>query len=286
MTDIARSDVPLQPRAGVERIEPVRFGSPAKDLYGCHHLPMGRAGKNCGVLLCQPYGPEYLRSHRALRQLAGRLARAGFPVFRFDYFGCGDSLGGDDDGSVARWTADVSAAVAELKVHAEVDRVIAVGLRLGGALAALAGAERGGIDGIALWDPVTGGSDHIEDLKARHAKLLAFLPKSAVEASAAAVVNEPMSEILGFEMGSQLYDSLRELDLLALKRAPARRMFLVESTAVSASGELAARLQSLGVQLEQQHLPDHEIWMAAPDKSVVPGQILQAIVTWITRNAS
>ncbi|MGE3315941.1 MAG: alpha/beta fold hydrolase [Planctomycetaceae bacterium] len=286
MTDLVRPESSTQSRAGVEKIEPVRFGSPCPDLYGCHHPPMGRAGKPYGVLLCQPYGPEYLRSHRAFRQLAGRLARAGFPVFRFDYFGCGDSLGEDHDGSIERWAGDVSAAVKELKGHAEVDRVIAVGLRLGGALAALAGAERGGIDGIALWDPVTSGDAHIEDLLARHAKQLEFLPKSAVDASTPAIGTEPTAEVLGFEMGAKLRDSLGELDLLALKRAPARRMFLVESTTVPSSGTLAAHLQELNVQLDQQHLPDHEIWMAAPDKSVVPGQILQSIVTWITRNAS
>lgn len=283
MIDSAK-ETPSGAKPAGERVEPVRFGGATQELYGCHHPPMSRSGKKTGVLLCQPYGPEYLRSHRAIRQLASRFARAGYPVFRFDYFACGDSIGADDEGRIPRWTIDVSSAVAELKSHARVDRVFAVGLRLGGSLAAMASADRGGLDGLVLWDPVVNGKVHVDDLLARHRKQLEFLPTESAILSAAVETGE--NEILGFDAGAELLSSIGEVDLLSLRRSPARRMLIIESTSSPSSGELASHLKSLGTQLDEQHLPDHEIWMAAPDKSVVPGQILQSIVAWISGNAT
>ena len=43
------------------------------------------------VLLFYPFGQEYMRAHKAFRQLATLLSRKGFDVYRFDYLGTGDS---------------------------------------------------------------------------------------------------------------------------------------------------------------------------------------------------
>ncbi len=45
------------------------------------------------IVLCHPWGQEYLRAHRSMRQLGNLLAAAGHHVFRLDYFGTGDSGG-------------------------------------------------------------------------------------------------------------------------------------------------------------------------------------------------
>ena len=67
------------------------FGNPGSPLYGSYESPSASVRRDCGIVLCYPLMAEYLRSHRAFRQLAVRLAEAGFPVLRFDYFGSGDS---------------------------------------------------------------------------------------------------------------------------------------------------------------------------------------------------
>src|SRR5437773_7734152 len=74
-----------------EKVVPFYFGSPDKLLFGCYHEPSLERRRKCAVVVCQPVGHEYINSHRALRQLAARLCDAGFPVLRFDYYGCGDS---------------------------------------------------------------------------------------------------------------------------------------------------------------------------------------------------
>jgi len=284
MTHAATDQPAMKPRAGGEQVEPFLFGAADARLYGCLHRGAGAAARRDGVLLCQPYGPEYIRSHRAMRQLAGRLVRGGFSVMRFDYFGCGDSAGDDDEGEVGQWIVDVKTAAAELRRRAGVDRVIAVGLRLGGSLAALSGAEHGGIDQLVLWDPILDGSAFLDDLAHRHRKHMEFLPtrgeRSATDETCPAVV----AEVLGFRVGEQLAGSLAGVALASLSRAPARRVLVIESTATPAAGAFLDHLRTLGPRVEHQHLPDHEIWLAAPDKAVVPGQILQSIVTWIARS--
>ena len=83
-----------------------------------------------------PPSGRSLRAHRALQQLAERLAGAGFDVLRFDYFGCGDSSGEGHEGRLDRWLDDARAGIEEAEALCGSARVALVGVRLGAALAA------------------------------------------------------------------------------------------------------------------------------------------------------
>ena len=80
-------------------MNPFFFGSSERPLYGVHHPPRERGPRESGVVLCYPMGQEYMRSHRAFRQLANLLTRKGHHVFRFDYFATGDSSGASGEGT-------------------------------------------------------------------------------------------------------------------------------------------------------------------------------------------
>ena len=67
------------------------------------------------MVLCYPWGSEYIHAHRALRQLATRLSMAGFHTLRFDYFGTGDSAGEMEDADLGVWEDDIETAIEELK---------------------------------------------------------------------------------------------------------------------------------------------------------------------------
>ena len=86
---------------------PLHFGPVGSPLFGCYHPPDG-AARRSGVVLCYPFGQEYVRAHRAFRLLANRLASVGFHVLRFDYHGCGDSSGGRGRGDLSRWKSDTA----------------------------------------------------------------------------------------------------------------------------------------------------------------------------------
>ena len=94
-------------------MKPVYFGKTGKQLFGVYHEPQARRAVDAAVLLCYPLVQEYMRTHWALRKLAGLLAREGHHVLRFDYTGTGDSTGDVETGSVTQWCADIRLAAAD-----------------------------------------------------------------------------------------------------------------------------------------------------------------------------
>ena len=147
-------------------MNPFYFGTSAKPLYGVYYPPRGGTARDVGIVLCYPMGQEYMRAHRAFRQLSNLLARAGFHVFRFDYYGTGDSGGDADVGTLTQWQEDIRAAIEELKDTAGVQKVALVGLRLGASLATVAAAGRSDVASVTLWDPVTDGAGYLDELLA------------------------------------------------------------------------------------------------------------------------
>lgn len=147
-------------------MNPFYFGSSQRPLYGVYHPAKARTARPIGVVLCYPLGQEYMRAHRAFRQLATLLTKSGFPVLRFDYAGTGDSAGDGTAGSVATWIEDIGAAIDELKDTAGVGRVSLVGLRAGGALVALAQRGRKDVERVVLWDPTADAQAYVASLLA------------------------------------------------------------------------------------------------------------------------
>lgn len=145
-------------------MNPLFFGTGVAPLYGVFHPPVRDAGRRTGVLLCPPLGQEYMRSHRALRQLAILLSREGFAVFRFDYRGSGDSAGDMESMTATTMAEDAAAALEELRDLAGVRKVIVVGLRAG-VLPALALAGERAVASVVLWDPVTEGAAYVASLE-------------------------------------------------------------------------------------------------------------------------
>ncbi len=138
------------------------FGSSKKPLFGVHHPAQGKTRRRECVVLCPAMGTELLRSYRAFRQLATMLAKDGYDVLRFDYYGTGDSSGECTDGTIEQWQQDIGTAIEELKDVSEVNEVSLVGLRLGGTLAAkVAQAEQ--VSKLILWEPVTNGVEYTKN---------------------------------------------------------------------------------------------------------------------------
>lgn len=263
-----------------EKLEPFYFGTPGQPLFGCYHAPTAGPTRECGVVLCYPMGEEYIRFHRAFRQLAERLSRVGFPALRFDFYGCGDSAGDDEAGRLAQWLTDVSTAIHEIRRRSHVEKVCLIGLRLGGALSALVGVNRQDVDEMVLWDPVVRGQQYLEELRRLHRDMLgrAHVKPRPHRAS------EKQAELLGFPVTDSMLTEIESLDLLAISQKPASNILLIESHDRVDQGRFLKHLKSLGVQVTYQPMPLPQLWTWSEDvsKILVPHQILQSVVAWIS----
>lgn len=176
-------------------MQPFYFGSSERPLFGVYHRPEGGSAKASAVLLCQPLGHEYLRAHRAFRNLAVALAGLGFHVLRFDYFGSGDSGGVGEDTTVDQCLEDIATAIEELKDMSGRTRVSLIGLRFGATLASLAAASRSDVDRVVLWDPVVDGKAYLDEVVTLHRRWRKDrLGDPGGPASALEVLGFPMTE--------------------------------------------------------------------------------------------
>ena len=260
-------------------IEPFYFGEPGRQLFGCYHAQEGEPRRGCGVVLCYPMGHEYMQFHRAYRQLALHLSRVGFPVLRFDFFGCGDSAGNGEEGRIHQWLSDISATIGEMKRRNHVAKVCLVGLRLGGTLSMMAGAERRDISGMVLWDPVLRGTAYVEKLKMSHQKMLRLAHvKEKGDAK-----GEKSAEILGFPYTEALLTDIENLDLLSIEKKPADKVLVIQSNEETDLPQLQKNLESMRARVNSLHHPAPQIWIWIEDfgKVVVPYQILQSVVSWM-----
>lgn len=182
---------------------PFFFGSAEHRLFGIYKPPSGRAARvSRAVMICAPWGQEYLCAHRALRRLGDLISAAGHHVMRFDYFGTGDSAGDLRESSLEDWRSDIALALEELREASGIDRASLIGLRLGASLAADVAARPEALaDAVMLWDPIVSGQDYVASLQQI--------------ASGA--------EVDGFELSAPMAAEMRAIDLRrVLAELPAR----------------------------------------------------------------
>jgi alpha-beta hydrolase superfamily lysophospholipase len=262
-------------------MRPFYFGRSEAPLFGMHHAPASGAPRRGAAVLCHPFGAEYMRAHRSIRELASRLAQAGFHVLRFDYFGTGDSAGEGEDADLDRWLDDIGTAIDEVRDLSESSAVSLIGLRLGATLSALLGSRRGDVKRAVLWAPIVDGRGYLEELAVQHRAWFDLRPKpddAPVEAPA---------ELLGAPVSAKLRRDIESLDLTRLERSPAQSVLLVGNAQGPGQGELEVRLRELCGAAESLHVPGSSVWVKSDfDQQLVPPQTLQAIAGWLSRPAA
>lgn len=262
-----------------ERIVPFYFGPPDRLLFACCHEPVLERRRKCAIVVCQPIGHEYINSHRALRQLASRLCYAGFPVLRFDYYGCGDSSGSAEEGRIPQWLEDISTAISEVRRRTGAVQVCLVGLRVGGALAMIAAAERADPDSLVLWDPVVSGKRYFDGLLRLQKEMLRFRPKPSS-------TQEPLDyvDVLGFPLSRFLQAELKNIDLPAIAASSVKNVLVIQTDQTADEAGLQEQLSQMRARFEYQRMDAPQIWLPTSDGSlVVPTKILNSIVSWASR---
>jgi amino acid adenylation domain-containing protein len=263
--DAPATSAPVRTTRIDERPRPVGIaaaGGPS--LFGMHHPARATAVRGA-VLCCYPLPPKYQLCYRAFQRLAVSLAGAGFDVLRFDYHGIGDSPGEPSEASVARWQADVQAALGWLRARNPDAPISLVGMRLGAALAVEAARRVGGVDRLVLWEPVVDGAAYLAELRCM--------------ARGPARHGNGDLDLFGFPLSVGLQSELEGLSLIARPIA-ALRTLLLESHEREASRRLRERHEAV----EAVTIPGLDDWRHALERDyvMVPPAHLQGIFQFLT----
>lgn len=260
-------------------MRPYYFGDSARPLYGAYEAAAGKGTPRGAVLLCYPFGAEYLRSHRALRELAKALSDAGLHTFRFDYYGCGDSSGASTEGTIELWLEDIRLAFEELCASSDTTRPSILGLRLGGTLAAIAASRGLPANHLLLWDPIVNGAGYVEELDGRHRALIATRPKPADY-----VADDPPTEALGTPLPAALLNGLGALDLGTIEQCAARRVLIIGRPDDEQIRPFRDRLSSLRVDFDLAPIDATPVWLKQDDmeRTLVPRNVLDLVVEQLT----
>ena len=202
--------------AGVRFLSIRYFDANGRSLLAAMHLPSRLRPRSAAVLLCNPFGEEAVRAHRAYRMLARRLEETGYATMRFDYAGTGDSSGDIGEFGIADWLQDIAAAAAELRRESGIPRVVLVGLRFGATLAACAQREGLRAAHLLLWDPVVDGARYLRELGDAHD---AYMTAERGRAYVAANPDAPPAESLGTPLSATLRGELEAIDLARMLTA-------------------------------------------------------------------
>jgi hypothetical protein len=85
-------------------------------------------------------------------------------------------------------------------------------------------------------------------------------------------------------MTDAMLTDIERLNLLAISKKPANNVLLVESHELIDQELFANHLKSLGVQVTYQQIALPQLWTWSEDvgRVLVPHQILQSVVAWIS----
>lgn len=251
------------------------FGSPSSQLSGVYHAADALCDRYHGVVLCYPFGQEYMRAHCAFRKLAKSLSKKGYHVLRFDYRGTGDSGGDMNKVTAPDWLQDIECAVEELKDMTGVNRVALVGLRLGGLLAGVAGTRRRDLSELVVWDPIITGNEYTSQVKEKVTQAPARKKASNFIAADDAL------HFNGFFMPPEFQASLCKLSLLEVLPT-CRRILQVVSHQVESFTELANKWRQLDG-FQYRHVPAEHDWNYVDRVGgiLLPQPVLQQITEWV-----
>jgi alpha/beta superfamily hydrolase len=232
------------------------------------------------VILCPPWGWDDIASYRARRTWAGQLAAGGHPTLRFDFPGSGDSGGSaEDPGRVDAGAGAVLAAAAWLRAETGCSRVAAIGLGLGGLLAAKAIEEGAAIDDLVLWAVPDRGQSFVRQERAF----------SQMQTSAYSVSGEPEPDLLppgwmeagGFVLSAETIAALWTIDLGTTGTRGLSRALLLDRDGIAIDPRVGEHMGQAGIEVTQGKGNGWEAMCFHPERYKVPVQVIEAVSAWL-----
>ena len=254
----------------------IYFGPDDRRVFGWYHAPRSDEARDCAVVLCAPHGYEAVCSHRALRHWAEGLAAAGIAVVRFDYHGCGDSAGSDDDPERVRaWVDSIGDAIEAARIRSGASSIVLAGLRLGATLALTAASERDDVDALILWAATPTGRAYLREGRA-FTRLMTTMVETLKH-----TLPDGTEQIGGFVLARETVAALTSLDPMAAGRTCAKAALWIPRDDVSQDERVPERLTQLGVDVERRNVAGYAAMMVDPHQSVAPAAVIDATAAWL-----
>ncbi len=230
------------------------------------------ANNSIGVVYCHPFAEEKNMSHSVIVKAARMIAEAGFPVFRFDLSGCGDSEGDLSSATVEDWRQDIDKAIEMFHQETGVSRYLLWGLRLGAGLALMREQYPGDKDaepaGLILWQPVLDFSMYIEQFLRRSISSQILKKRNGLAAAGMNAETEmriyDTAHVIGYPITKHLYNSFKELGRKPLMVTPSPPTLIVsislQDQPAVAMKQHAERLLQSGTPATLCHVSAEPFW--------------------------
>ena len=269
------------------------FGENHAPLLGWYHPARKRdlgGSRQCGVVLCPPFGHEYMVSYLSYKHLANTLAKAGFDVLFFDYNNSGDSANLDGD-RVAIWQSNIRAAAAQLRQIAGIEHISLFGLRLGALLAASV-AKDIQASALVMLAPAVSGRAYCRELQVlRNMSALQSTPTAPLGSAHQSAQTEQTDsekkisddELTGYEFSADMRSSIGKLDMLKMP-IPEMPVLIISRDDVAGQEEkLANTWSQSNPHLHFSSSPGYADMMR-PDAhdTKVPDEIWLEVAAWLT----
>lgn len=206
-------------------------------------------------------------SHAVVVKAARKFAACGFPVFRFDFSGCGDSEGDLSNVSLTDWQQDLGLALDAFHQEAGITQCFLWGLRLGAGLALLHSPGKSeNIAGLILWQPVLDFSLHIKQFlrQAISTQISRKNDGSSVPVPEKDILNSGLTHVIGYPITQHLFESFYNIDKLPADVISTKPTFLLSLSMMEqanfAMKKYAEHLSKESAPVVLQHITTEPFW--------------------------
>ena len=205
-------------------------------------------------------------SHPVVVKAARMFAASGFPVFRFDFSGCGDSEGDLQFSSVEGWQQDLDAAIKVFRKETGISQCLLWGLRLGAGFALLRQQGDSVVVGLILWQPVLDFSVHIKQFLRRTISTKISKGREGDDGlnPEDELQRNGLAHVIGYPITKDLCDSFKSMGNQPVNVVPSVPAFILSISLMEQPAfplkKYAKRLKEAGAPVMLQHVTAEPFW--------------------------